>query len=72
MCSTRDVEHMIFLFDTPRGIDHDKKQDIRANVICPGYIQTPLLKEQIHQKSEPLQLTNENILEIKTLTANAE
>ena len=41
------------------GAEHN----VRANVICPGYIQTPLLQEQIHQKSEALQLTKQNILE---------
>ena len=38
------------------------KHNIRANVICPGYVRTPLVEKQIPQQAKVLGISEEEVI----------
>ena len=38
------------------------KHDVRANVICPGFVKTPLVEKQIPEQARDLGLTEEQVV----------
>lgn len=38
------------------------KYNVRANVICPGYVKTPLVEKQIPEQAKTLQISEEDVI----------
>jgi 3-hydroxybutyrate dehydrogenase len=38
------------------------KHNVRANVICPGFVLTPLVEKQIPEQAEELAITREQVV----------
>ena len=38
------------------------KHNVRANVICPGYVRTPLVEKQIPEQAKTLGISNEDVI----------